>query len=93
MPTHRVRPSSCPFCAATLTAADNLPGSGGAAKPRAGDLSVCISCSSILVFGRGRVLRAPNAREWRQIKAMRDWPLLQLATRVVRALDRRERGP
>jgi hypothetical protein len=63
MPTHRVRPSSWPFYAAELTAADNVPGSGGIAKPRAGDVSVCISCSSILVFGRGRVLRALDRRE------------------------------
>lgn len=45
---HDIPPVRCPYCDYELDTATNADGSG--AKPRAGDLTVCLSCAQVLEF-------------------------------------------
>jgi hypothetical protein len=53
--------SHCPWCGYAMDAATNP--NDGATQPKPGDLSVCISCASVLVFNDDLTLRACSPAE------------------------------
>jgi hypothetical protein len=83
----RLPPSRCPSCEKLLDAATSLEG----AKPRPGDWSVCIHCTSLIIFTRsvyGLVLRSPAKGEFEALEpAFQD--TLRRYQRAARATDRR----
>jgi hypothetical protein len=77
-------PSRCPFCGANLDSAF----SPNDAAPSPGDLSVCISCASALVFGDDLRLQPLSPAEFAGLDSE-----LQEGIRrhqaIVRSIDRR----
>lgn len=54
MKTAALRRQPCPVCKRRLEAATDLTGE---VAPGVGDVTVCISCAAVLIFGDGMVLR------------------------------------
>lgn len=52
---------SCPYCGKTLDAA--TPAFDDSAKPKPGDISICIGCGGSLVFANDMSLREMTQRE------------------------------
>ena len=79
--------SRCPFCDHRLDGA----GSPEGAAPSPGDLSICISYASPLLYDEGLLLRALSRAEWEALSddARETLRRYQLA---VRSIDRRELG-
>lgn len=50
----------CPFCDAYLDSATEL---GSKRRPSPGDLSVCLYCAEVLIFGATKNLRKPHVFE------------------------------
>ena len=51
--TVRMRPATCPYCRATITAASSAAG----ATPTPGDVTVCLYCGRVLAFTDALALR------------------------------------
>ena len=75
--------SRCPFCGHKLDAAMAGDPKYPDVIPKPGDVSVCISCASVLVFADDLTVRAPMPGEIEMT------PALRRAQDAVRALDRR----
>jgi len=61
-------PCMCPLCGYLMDYAS--PPTGPDATPKAGDLSMCLSCGAVLVFTDstdGPGLRAISEREWHEL--------------------------
>lgn len=87
----RLAPSRCPNCGEPLDAATSPD--PDARPPAPGDVSVCIACSTILVFDHGLKLALPSPAQLDQLLA-EDPALLdyvQAATEARR--DEPEAGP
>ena len=56
MKSERIKPSACPHCGKVLDCASCLD--EPEAKPKKGDLSVCVGCNSILAFEDDLSLRS-----------------------------------
>lgn len=54
-PTFRMKPTHCPVCDYTVSAA--TPANGGSRAPRPGDLTVCFQCAAFLQFSDDEGLR------------------------------------
>jgi hypothetical protein len=74
---YRVPKSTCPDCGAEHGAAYG-PDSGGE-KPKPGDISICVKCQAILIFGDKLMLRPPTEAEIAEIP-------LDLISRYQKAL-------
>lgn len=59
--TIRTRTNECLKCHGDLDAASCV--NDDAAKPKAGDISICIYCGNLAAFGEGLTLRELNAEE------------------------------
>lgn len=77
--------SHCPCCDYKLDTTSSLDG----VTPKPGDLSVCISCASLLVFEDGLKLKAMTTGEFDELDAQTK-NKLRLFQRAVREVDRRE---
>lgn len=60
--TTRLDPDTCPHCGELLDAATPSPLNRDA-KPRKGDVSICLTCAGPLVFGDDLKVRKPDAFE------------------------------
>jgi hypothetical protein len=90
--TTRLPPTSCPYCDGLLDAASAFESS---AKPKPGNLTVCIYCAKVVVFAEGLGLRRPEPGELEAAYAARPGleKYLDRAARAVRSLDRRPPFP
>jgi len=79
----RVPEGRCPWCGHRFDAAMAADPKKPDATPKPGDVSVCISCASILVFTAQLTLRAAMPGE------IEVTPEMRRAQQAVRALDRR----
>lgn len=57
---HRFSESPCPNCSAEI---DSATGIDHDASPNSGDVTICLHCRSILIFGDDLRLRFPNDEE------------------------------
>lgn len=64
-PKHEMNVSPCPYCKASLNAASNALNE--AKRPEAGDLSVCLSCAEILIFGEDLKLAKPSFEVYQKV--------------------------
>ena len=83
-----MRPSPCPVCGRVLDAASMV---GGEGRPKPGDFTVCMYCSSILRFDGNLSLRQPGDRALIMAQRSEVWPLLERVQRAARAV-REESG-
>jgi hypothetical protein len=58
------------------------------AVPTPGDISVCLNCGQILVFGDDLIQRMPTEEELAKIKASKIWPGLQSVQISIRMRGR-----
>jgi hypothetical protein len=58
--SHRVAEQLCPLCRKVLNACTNMTGDEG---PVEGDATVCLYCSSVLLFGPNLKLRVATLEE------------------------------
>jgi len=72
--TVRLAPQPCPKCAPTIDAASVPLKFDELIAPVPGDLTVCVSCSAILVYAAG------PGHPWRLLD-LRDWMTLDAGTR------------
>jgi hypothetical protein len=72
----------CPYCAAPLDAATNFTGDGG---PKPGDVSLCFTCSGLLVFGRDLKPVKPTPAELIDIQRAPEWPTIERLARAIKA--------
>jgi hypothetical protein len=84
----RVPASPCPYCGKRLDSAMAADPQHPDATPDPGDLSICISCASPLVFTAKLTLRKPFPGEIPQGPVR--YPAFDRAVRAMRALDRRD---
>jgi hypothetical protein len=85
--------SCCPYCEEILDGATRVGGS--AAVPEPGDVSVCLYCAQIIIFGADLLVRRPLPGELEAIEAQHPEAglLLRRAQEQIKALDRRYRQP
>jgi hypothetical protein len=74
----------CPFCGHKLDAASTPNG----AIPNPGDVSICLSCASALVFDKNLRLQAMSQNEFADLHPDNQKEIL-LIQRGIRMLDRR----
>jgi hypothetical protein len=76
----------CPYCGHGLNAATGVYED---AKPRRGDLTVCVACGGTLVFTRSLAVRRPLPGELSRMLAEDDALSVQLraATKAIRSID------
>jgi hypothetical protein len=70
----------CPYCEHRFDAATSI---GSDAVPKPGDLTLCISCASPLVFTATLTARKPLPGE-----IPSDHPILDMAMQIIRQMDR-----
>jgi hypothetical protein len=87
MRTTRTPPSRCPRCDAPLTGASDMEGS---ARPRPGDVSVCLYCAALLKYTAQRTLRALTAAEVRALAVDEPDVLAQLRRYAAAARNFRQ---
>ncbi len=75
--------SRCPSCNTVL---DESSGISDAKAPREGDVSICIYCGAILVFGPKLVLRPPTAAELDGLKQSSSWETVKRARLAAQSL-------
>lgn len=85
--TSELPATPCPWCGYVLDAASYA--GGGDVDPVPGDLSVCMSCASVLRFGPDLILEACPEAELKALPEKR-YQRLRLVQRVIRKLDRRK---
>jgi hypothetical protein len=73
MKTTRTPKQPCPVCSTTLDITASFEGN----TPRQGDVTVCIQCLTVLIFGAGMEARIPSAEEMRRIHQSEAWPEVQ----------------
>jgi hypothetical protein len=61
---HRVRESHCLNCHEPLSGAFAIDAD---AHPKPGDVSICIKCGHVMIFGRNLGLRNPTKSEIREV--------------------------
>lgn len=76
----------CPFCDYKVDCASAIKGKN---KPSEGDVSLCLSCAQILIFGKGLKLRVPTQEEYIEASNMKSLKEMQVA---IRKIDRRGVG-
>ena len=59
-------------------------------KPKTGDISLCLKCMEISLFGKGFILRAPEATELIEIQRSLAWPKIERARAAWRQLKIKE---
>lgn len=71
--------TSCPSCSKRLEVATGI----GVAKPKPGNVTVCLYCGHVLVFGEGLTLREPTSKEMHQIAGNKEvLAMVEIAGRV-----------
>jgi len=60
-------------------------------KPQSGDISLCLKCMEISLFGKGHILRAPRAEELIEIQRSLAWPKIERARAAWRHLNIKEK--
>jgi len=89
---HRTEPTRCPYCGHTLDCASSEQGGD---KPEPGDVSICLGCAGLLVFGDDGRTRKPTGSETFAILMSADWPTVdRMRKAAMRAIheDRRKKG-
>lgn len=76
----RTDPTKCTECGYTLNAHTSADQSD--IIPEAGDVSVCLSCSKIMIYGNGLVLREPTSEE--KVKLSNDETLQKVVAAIRR---------
>ena len=77
----RTPKSPCPICGYVMDAATMVNGSAG---PKPGDVSICMRCGAVNLFGEDLTIRAPTADEKTAIMASENWRLIQRTVFLVR---------
>ena len=77
---------NCPYCEHHLDAASDMETN---AVPTPGDVTICISCASVLVFDEALKPRKPTPEEYQAIKRM---PNVLRHQKAIRLLDRRAKA-
>jgi hypothetical protein len=80
----RLEPSPCPYCGKMNDAAS----APGEQAPRPGDLGVCLTCASPLIYDDNLRTRALTEDDWRELTEENKEELRQYQ-RAVRSIDRR----
>lgn len=86
----RIPLTPCPYCDYPMDAASSANPENWDAAPEPGCLTVCLSCTSILVFTTGLKLRKPYYGEIDHI-FMTDKPVadkVRSVQRIIRGMDR-----
>lgn len=87
MTTTRVPLQHCPECNTKLDAASSLR---EGLTPKAGDFTVCIACSVILVYEPGLIVRLAGKDELRKLDAETLFDLVRTQT-AIREMHRQRR--
>lgn len=93
IPVHRMTRTSCTKCGWRINAAGDPADTR--AKPKPGDLGVCLECGHVMIYTRGGRLRDLTEHELGEIAADADLSLdlarrTELVGRVIRELVDRE---
>lgn len=86
MTTTRYRAQPCPACGHKLDAASSVDHD---ARPRRGDISVCIMCASVLIFERKGRLRLATKHEAAECM---DDPRVNAAVQAVTSIHPRPKA-
>ena len=76
----------CPFCGYRVDRTYVLD----TKQPKVGDISLCLKCMEVSLFGKGFVLREPTVKEFIEIQRSIAWDLIEKARRAHRELKIRE---
>jgi hypothetical protein len=88
MITHAIPDMLCPACGHHFTHA--APADDSTTAPEPGDITVCIRCASLMVFGDDMRLRLPTPAEDAECRAMSD---VMEATQAIRDLNAEHTPP
>jgi hypothetical protein len=58
--------------------------------PKAGDISLCLKCMEVSIFGEGFILREPETGELIEIQRSLAWPKIERARAAWRQLGIKE---
>lgn len=92
-PDFRMPTTNCPHCNAELNASTYVRGGGRdgfKTRPNAGDVTVCINCGNICVFGNNYTLTKPDPKMLPEYLA--DHDVIKTMTAVRFAKRARERN-
>ena len=76
----------CPFCGYRMDRTDGLD----TKRPKVGDISLCLKCMEVSIFGYGFILREPTLAEFIEIQRSIAWDEIEKARRVHRHLKIKE---
>jgi hypothetical protein len=84
--SERIPKQVCPFCRYAMDHADGLE----TKKPKVGDISLCLKCMEISLFGKGFMLREPTVTELIEIQRSLAWLKIERARAAWRRLKIKE---
>ena len=82
---HKTEPSPCPFCGSDQ---DGHTGIDNDEPPAPGDISICVECHCLSIYGPGLELRKPTDDETAEALKM---PEVRDGLEVLRRIDKMER--
>jgi hypothetical protein len=84
---HSIPQQKCPFCGYRMDRSSGIKD----AKPKVGDISLCLKCMELSLFSEGFVLRQPTAKELIDIQRSTAWDRIEMVRRAHRYLKIKEK--
>ncbi len=82
----KIPKQNCPFCGYAVDRTDGIESK----KPKAGDISLCLKCMEISLFGKDFILHVPEAEELIEIQRSLAWAKIERARAAWRQLRIKE---
>ena len=89
-PSERVPACACPHCGHELDAAFST--TGLRPRPKPGDVSVCIECAEVLIYGERLELLQPDPMDLLRLELSPVWESVVKAQAAVRLAHAQTRG-